>query len=134
MMLNFYGKPIRATFISKAHKEAYEKAVQELEGAVGPFTLVLLFILTACAVTRDHLWEILDPAFPHSEILPDCLTADWMTDEARFLVALASAVSCETFADRAAKGALFPTVIDALAWADVLHEAYGDTDVEPEWP
>ena len=95
---------------------------------------LLLFILTACAVTRDHLWEILDPAFPHSEILPDCLTADWMTDEARFLVALASAVSCETFADRAAKGTLFPTVIDALAWADVLHEAYGDTDVESEWP
>ena len=36
MILNFYGKPIRATFISKAHKDAYEKAVRKLEGAEGP--------------------------------------------------------------------------------------------------
>lgn len=134
MVINFYNKPISVTFVSKAHEDAYNKAVRELDGAEGPFTLVLLFILTASAVTRAHLWEILDPHFPHSDILPECLTADWMTDEARFLVALAAAVNWEAFADRAAKGTLLPAVRDALVWADVLHEAFGDTDPEPEWP
>lgn len=129
----FNNTYIPLAFASKAHEDAYNKAVRELDGAEGPFTLILLFILTASAVTRAHLWEILDPHFPHSDILTECLSADWMTEEARFLVALAAMASCET-EDRLVKGSLLPTVLDALAWAEVLHETFGETDVEPEWP
>ena len=133
MILHFNNKKIPVTFVNKNHEDAYNKAVKDLEGAEGPFTLPLLFILTASAVTRAHLWEILDPAFPRSDILPECLTANWMTDEARLLVALAARVSCATVEDRAARGTLLPTVVDALAWADILYEIYGDTEEDFEW-
>lgn len=134
MKLYFNNHVIPVTFVNKAHEDAYNKAVRELDGAEGPFTLVLLFILTAGAVTREHLWEILDPHFPHSNIMPKCLTAEWMTDEARFLVALACAACCEDFADKAANSTLLPAVVDSLAWAKVLHETFGYTEAEPEWP
>ena len=126
-------KDLFLTFVGTAHEKFYDDMLKDLEGAEGPFTLPLLFILTASAVTRAHLWEILDPAFPRSDILPECLTADWMTDEARLLVALAARVSCATVEDRAARGTLLPTVVDALAWADILYEIYGDTEEDFEW-
>lgn len=122
----FNNHYIHQDFVDPAHKEAYDKEVRELEGREGPYTNVLLYILTANPVTREHLWEILDTDFHGYDIRPECLDAPWMTPEARFLVALAAAIAGDICAERAGRGTVAPIVADAMKWAQVLYNTYGE--------
>lgn len=117
---------IHQDFTDPAHKAAYEKEVRELEGREGPYTRVLLYLLTADPVTREHLWEIMDTDCHGYDIRSECLDAPWLTPEARLLVALAAGIAGDICAERAGRGTVAPVVVDAMRWAQVLYTTYGE--------
>ena len=100
-----------------------------VEGAEGPHTRPIVYLLAASDVLRAHFWEVYDN-HTHS-IKPGCWRASWNTPETRLLIALAARLAGEPEAGAAP---LVPVMIDALAWGQKLDEAMGFSDYEPEDP
>lgn len=107
------------------HRLAYLTAVRDLEGAEGPYTKPILYLLTSCETTREHIWDILDFRTPH-DVVYGCWNEPWNTPESRMIIALVSMINEETFAEKAARGTLAAPFLDAMEWAAELHEIIGE--------
>ena len=115
------------TFLGAAHEQFYDDILRDLEGAEGPHTRPVVYLLAASDVLRAHFWEVYDN-HTHS-IKPGCWRASWNTPETRLLIALAARIAGEPEAGAAP---LAPVMMDALAWGQKLDEAMGFSDYEPE--
>lgn len=117
------------TFLGAAHEKFYDDTLRDLEGAEGPHTRPMVYLLAASDVLRAHFWEVYDN---HAHgVKPGCWRASWNTPETRLLIALAAKIAGEPEAGAAP---LAPVIADALAWAGRLDEAMGFSGYEPEEP
>lgn len=117
------------TFVGTAHEQFYDDTLRDLEGAEGPHTRPVVYLLAASDILRAHFWEVYDN---HTHgIKSGCWRASWNTPETRLLIALAAKIAGEPEAGAAP---LAPVVADALAWAGKLDEAMGFFPYEPEDP
>lgn len=122
-------KDLFLTFVGTAHEKFYDDTLKDLEGAEGPHTRPVVYLLAASDVLRAHFWEVYDN---HTHgIKPDCWRASWNTPETRLLIALAALIGGEAEAGAAP---LAPVIADALAWAGKLNESMGFSDYEPDEP
>ena len=115
------------TFVGTAHEKFYDDILRDLEGAEGPHTRPVVYLLAASDILRAHFWEVYDN---HTHgIKPGCWRASWNTPETRLLIALAAKMAGEPEA-----APLAPVIADALAWAGKLDETMGFSPYEPEDP
>ena len=115
------------TFVGTAHEKFYDDILRDLEGAEGPHTRPVVYLLAASDILRAHFWEVYDN---HTHgIKPGCWRASWNTPETRLLIALAAKMAGEPEA-----APLAPVIADALAWAGQLEETMGFSPYEPEDP
>ena len=115
------------TFVGTAHEKFYDDILRDLEGAEGPHTRPVVYLLAASDILRAHFWEVYDN---HTHgIKPGCWRASWNTPETRLLIALAAKMAGEPEA-----APLAPVIADALAWAGKLDETMGSSPYEPEDP
>ena len=122
-------KDLFLTFVGTAHEKFYDEILRNLEGAEGPHTRPVVYLLAASDILRAHFWEVYDN---HTHgIKPDCWRASWNTPETRLLIALAALTAGEPEAGAAP---LAPVIADALAWAGKLNESMRFSDYEPEEP
>ena len=117
------------TFVGTVHEQFYDDILRDLEGAEGPHTRPVVYLLAASDILRAHFWEVYDN-HTHS-IKPGCWRTSWNTPETRLLIALAARLAGEPEAGAAP---LVPVMMDALAWGQKLDEAMGFSDYEPEDP
>ena len=117
------------TFVGTAHEQFYDDILRELEGAEGPHTRPVVYLLAASDILRAHFWEVYDNHV-HG-IKPGCWRASWNTPETRLLITLAAKIAGEPEAGAAP---LALVIADALAWAGKLDEAMGFSGYEPEDP
>lgn len=103
------------------HKLAFKHALLDLEETEGPYTRPILYLLTSCETTREHLGDILDYEMPHS-VIYDCWNEPWNTQESRLLIILAAMFNDEIFADSAALGSLAYPILYAMEWIDEVNE------------
>ena len=82
-MLNYV--PYTLPFVSKAHEDFFCETVHATGTAYQP-TIAALYLLSACAETREHIWEVVDP---DGEIKDDCWDI-WQDEDSRRCVALAA--------------------------------------------
>ena len=115
------------TFVGTAHEQFYDDTLRDLEGAEGPHTRPVVYLLAASDVLRAHFWEVYDNR-AHG-IKPGCWRASWNTPETRLLIALTAKMAGEPEA-----APLAPVIADALAWAGKLDETMGFSPYEPEDP
>ena len=115
------------TFVGTAHEKFYDDILRDLEGAEGPHTRPVVYLLAASDILRAHFWEVYDN---HTHgIKPGCWRASWNTPETRLLIALTAKMAGEPEA-----APLAPVIADALAWAGKLDETMGFSPYEPEDP
>ena len=115
------------TFVGTAHEKFYDDILRDLEGAEGPHTRPVVYLLAASDILRAHFWEVYDN---HTHgIKPGCWRASWNPPEPRLLIALAAKMAGEPEA-----APLAPVIADALAWAGKLDETMGFSPYEPEDP
>ena len=115
------------TFVGTAHEKFYDDILRDLEGAEGPHTRPVVYLLAASDILRAHFWEVYDN---HTHgIKPGCWRASWNTPETPLLIALAAKMAGEPEA-----APLAPVIADALAWAGKLDETMGFSPYEPEDP
>ena len=115
------------TFVGTAHEKFYDDTLRDLEGAEGPHTRPVVYLLAASDILRAHFWEVYDN---HTHgIKPGCWRASWNTPETRLLIALTAKMAGEPEA-----APLAPVIADALAWAGKLDETMGFSPYEPEDP
>ena len=81
-MLNFV--PFNFPYVSKDHEDSFREAVHTTGTAYQP-TIAALYLLTACAETRGHIGEVVDP---DGDIKDDCWDL-WQDEDSRRCVALA---------------------------------------------
>ena len=120
-------KDLFLTFVGTAHEQFYDDTLRDLEGAEGPHTRPMVYLLAASDILRAHFWEVYDNR-AHG-IKPGCWRASWNTPETRLLIALAAKMAGEPEA-----APLAPVIADALAWAGKLDETMGFSPYEPEDP
>lgn len=118
-------------FVDKYHEDFYYYTLQDLEGAEGPYTRVIVYLLSAVPVLREHFWEAYSNRTHGIRIA--CLDADWQTPESRLIIALACMLSGDPSAVAVARGTLAPTLIDALAWSDEVDAVMGNAPTVPAW-
>ena len=115
------------TFVGTAHEKFYDDILRDLEGAEGPHTRPVVYLLAASDILRAHFWEVYDN---HTHgIKSGCWRASWNTPETRLLIALTAKMAGEPEA-----APLAPVIADALAWAGKLDETMGFSPYEPEDP
>ena len=103
-------KNLILSFVGTAHEKFYDDMLKDLEGAEGPHTRPMVYLLAASDVLRAHFWEVYDN---HAHgIKPGCWRASWNTPETRLLIALAARLAGEPEAGAAP---LAPVIVDALA-------------------
>ena len=122
-------KDLFLTFVGTAHEQFYDDTLRDLEGAEGPHTRPMVYLLAASDILRAHFWEVYDNR-AHG-IKPGCWRASWNTPETRLLIALAAKIAGEPEAGAAP---LAPVIADALTGAGKLDEAMGFSPYEPEDP
>lgn len=81
-MLNFVPFPFH--FVSADHEEFFHQAVHAT-GAAYPPAIAALYLLSACAETRERVWEVMDP---DGYVKDDCWDC-WQDEDSRRCVALA---------------------------------------------
>lgn len=118
-------------FVDEYHQAFYEYTLQDLEGCEGPYTRIIVYLLSASAVTREYFWEAYSNRI-HG-IRPNCWRASWQTPESRLLIALACMLSGDLSATVAAGGTLAPAIIDALYWSDNVDAIMGNAPAVPAW-
>lgn len=118
-------------FVDKYHQAFYEYTLLDLEGCEGPFTRIIVYLLSASTVTREHFWETYSNR-THS-IRAACLGADWQTLESRLIIALACMLSDDSSAVTASCGTLAPAIVDALYWSDKVDAIMGNDPAVPAW-
>lgn len=118
-------------FVDKDHKEFYRYTLYDLEGAEGPYTRPVVYLLSASSTTREYFWDIYDNRIHGIRVA--CLYADWQTPESRLLIALACVLSGDPSATVAAGGTLAPAIIDALYWSDKVDAIMGNAPAVPPW-
>ena len=117
------------TFLGAAHEQFYDDILRDLEGAEGPHTRPMVYLLAASDILRAHFWEVYDNR-AHG-IKPGCWRASWNTPETRLLIALAARIAGEPEAGAAP---LAPVIADALVWAGKLNESMRFSGYEPDEP
>lgn len=100
------------------HKAFFDHMIHDLEGAEGPYTRLIVALLSGCPITRQHFWEIYNNHF-HC-IKPDCWDAGWNTPESHLVIALAAMLSGDLDSATAASGTLAPSIVDAFVWSDYI--------------
>ena len=116
------------TFLGAAHEQFYDDILRDLEGAEGPHTRPMVYLLAASDILRAHFWEVYDN---RAHGIKPGGRASWNTPETRLLIALAARIAGEPEAGAAP---LAPVMMDALAWGQRLDEAMGFSPYEPEDP
>ena len=48
------------TFVGTAHEQFYDDTLRDLEGAEGPHTRPMVYLLAASDILRAHFWEVYD--------------------------------------------------------------------------
>ena len=82
-MLNFVPFPFH--FVSADHEEFFHQAVHAT-GTAYPPTIAALYLLSACAETRERVWEVMDP---DGYVKDDCWDC-WQDEDSRRCVAPSS--------------------------------------------
>lgn len=118
-------------FVDKYHEDFYSFTLQDLEGCEGPYTRLVIFLLSSCDVLREHFWEVYSNHI-HG-IRSGCWREPWQTPESRLIIALACMLSGDLSATVAAGGTLAPAIIDALYWSDEVDAITGNAPAVPVW-
>ena len=109
-MLNFVPFPFH--FVSADHEEFFHQAVHAT-GTAYPPTIAALYLLAACAETRERVWEVMDP---DGNIKDDCWDL-WQDEDSRRCVALAVNLTGGGSYPVLSPAYLYDTPIAPVLWA-----------------
>lgn len=116
--MSYVPMEIQTRWRDKAHEDFYRYMLRDLEGAEGPYTKLIVYLLAAHPLTRKNFWAIYDN---HSHCIKSgCWGAGWNTPESRLVIALAAMLSEDLSAPAASAETLAPCVVDALVWSDYI--------------
>lgn len=116
--MSYYPPEIQTRWRDKDQEDFYRHMLHDLEGAEGPYTKLIVYLLAAHPLTRENFWMIYDN---HSHnIKSGCWDEDWNTTESRLVIALAAILSGDLASAMAAGGTLAPSIVDALVWSNYI--------------
>lgn len=107
-----YSVPFQFPFSSKDHEEFFRQAIHET-GCVYPSSVAAVYLLSACAETRENFWEIVDLDGSVQDDLWDC----WQEEDSRRCVALAVNFTCGGYYPALSPAWLYDTPLAPVLWA-----------------
>ena len=99
-------------FVSADHEEFFHQAVHAT-GTAYPPTIAALYLLSACAETRERVWEVMDP---DGYVKDDCWDC-WQDEASRRCVALPVNLTGGGSYPALSPAYLYDTSIAPVLWA-----------------
>lgn len=100
------------TFVSEEHEEFFKAAIHEI-GSTYPPTVAAVYLLSACAETRERFWQIMDLDGGISSDPWEC----WKDEDSRRCYALAVNLTCGGYHPVLSPAYLYDTPLAPILWA-----------------